>query len=67
VEIKAIFKMDDWWQRDVFCAQNGREVPENCRKGKWFRVLSVTETAAARSPVWEEAKNLSPEGPAGRF
>ena len=64
VEVKAIFKMDDWWRRDVFVLNNGRKaLLRKLREGQVVRVLSVTETASrTKPPVWEEAKNLNPEG-----
>ena len=63
-EVKAIFKMNDWWQRDVFVLKNGRKVVlRKLREGQVVRVLSVTESASRTKPaVWEEAKNLNPEG-----
>ena len=63
VEVKAIFKMNDWWQRDVFVLKNGRKVVlRKLREGQVVRVLSVTESASrTKPPVWEEAKNLNPE------
>ena len=63
VEVKAIFKMNDWWQRDVFVLKNGRKVVlRKLREGQVVRVLSVTESASRTKPaVWEEAKNLNPE------
>ena len=64
VEVKAIFKMDDWWRRDVFVLNNGRKaLLRKLQEGQVVRVLSVTETAGrTKPPVWEEAKNLNPEG-----
>ena len=63
VEVKAIFKMNDWWQRDVFVLKNGRKVVlRKLREGQVVRVLSVTQSASRTKPaVWEEAKNLNPE------
>jgi hypothetical protein len=68
VEVKAIFKMNDWWQRDVFVLKNGRKVVlRKLREGQVVRVLSVTETAGrTKPPVWEEAKNLDPEWAGGK-
>jgi len=62
VEVKAVFKMDDWWQRDVFLLNNGRKaVLRKLQEGQVVRVLSVPETMGRTKPVWEEAKNLNPE------
>ena len=63
-ETTATFKMQDWWRRDVFVLKNGRKVVlRKLREGQVVRVLSVTETASrTKPPVWEEAKNLNPEG-----
>jgi len=68
VEVKAIFKMDDWWRRDVFVFNNGRKVLlRKLEEGQVLRVLSVTETASRTKPaVWEEAKNLNPEWAGGK-
>jgi hypothetical protein len=68
VEVKAIFKMDDWWRRDVFVLNNGRKaLLRKLREGQVVRVLSVTETAGRTKPaVSEEAKNLNPEWAGGK-
>jgi len=68
VEVKAIFKMDDWWRRDVFVFNNGRKVLlRKLEEGQVLRVLSVTETVSRTKPaVWEEAKNLNPEWAGGK-
>jgi hypothetical protein len=68
VEVKAIFKMDDWWRRDVFVLNNGRKaLLRKLQEGQVVRVLSVTETASSKKPpVWEEEKNLNPEWASGK-
>jgi hypothetical protein len=61
VEVKAIFKMNDWWQRDVFVPKNGRKaLLRKLQEGQVVRVLSVT-AGRTKPPVWEEVKNLNPE------
>jgi hypothetical protein len=62
-EVKAIFKTDDWWRRDVFVLNNGRKaLLRKLQEGQVVRVLSVTELASrTKPPAWEEAKNLNPE------
>jgi hypothetical protein len=68
VEIKATFKMEDWWRRDVFVLQNGRKaLLRKLQEGQVVRVLSVTETVGrTKPPVWEEANNLNPESAGGK-
>jgi len=63
VEVKATFKTDDWWRRDVFVLDNGRKaLLRKLQEGQVVRVLSVTDTASrTKPPVWEEANNLNPE------
>ena len=62
-EVKAIFKTDDWWRRDVFVLNNGRKaLLRKLQEGQVVRVLSLTEPASrTKPPAWEEAKNLNPE------
>ncbi len=68
VEVKATFKMEDWWRRDVFVLQNGRKaLLRKLQEGHVVRVLSVTQTAARTYPaVWEEAKNLNAKWAGGK-
>jgi len=68
VEVKAIFKMDDWWRCDVFVLNNGRKaLLRKLQEGQVVRVLSVTDTAShTKPPVWEEANNLNPEWAGGK-
>ncbi len=41
-EAKAIFKMDNWWQRDLFVLQGGRKVElRKLQPGQVVRILSV--------------------------
>jgi hypothetical protein len=47
-EIKATFKIKDWWRRDLFVLKNGRKVQlKHLQPGQVVRVLSV-ETASGR-------------------
>jgi len=41
-EATAVFKTDDWWQRDVFVLKNGRKaLLRKLQEGQVVRVLSV--------------------------
>jgi hypothetical protein len=45
-EAKAIFKMEDWWRRDVFLLQNRRKIQlKKLQPGQVVRVLSGQATS----------------------
>jgi hypothetical protein len=56
-EAKAIFKMEDWWQRDVFVLENDRKLPlKKLRPGQVLRVLSGQAASDRKEIPLEEQR-----------
>jgi hypothetical protein len=61
VEVKASFKTDDWWRRDVFVLNNGRKVVlRKLQEGQVVRVLSVP-TVGGRKEISGEQELTNPK------
>ncbi len=56
-EAKAIFKMDEWWRRDLFVLREGRKVElRKLQPGQVVRVLSVGAASNQEEILAEELR-----------